>query len=48
MQVKSEMWVPIPAQSVTVYCDEKTAAVEVKQDFLGNDLPYRFPSTSLT
>lgn len=33
------MWVPIPAQSVAVHCQEETAAVEVKQDFLGNDLP---------
>lgn len=39
MPVKSEVWLPIPAQSVAVYCGEETASVEVKQDFLGNDLP---------
>ncbi|XP_075868510.1 zona pellucida sperm-binding protein 3-like [Nelusetta ayraudi] len=36
MPVKSEVWLPIPAQSVAVYCGEETASVEVKQDFLGN------------
>lgn len=36
MPVKSEMSVPIPAQSVAISCGEETAAVEVKQDFLGN------------
>lgn len=39
MPVKSEVWLPIPAQSVAVNCGEETASVEVKQDFLGNDLP---------
>lgn len=39
MPVKSEVWLPIPAQSVAVHCGEETASVEVKQDFLGNDLP---------
>lgn len=44
MQVKSEMWIPIPAQSVTVHCDEETAVVEVKQDFLGKNLaPHYLP-----
>lgn len=39
MPVKSEVWVPIPAQSVTVHCGEEMASVEVKQDFLGKDIP---------
>lgn len=39
MPVKSEVRLPIPAQSVAVNCGEETASVEVKQDFLGNDLP---------
>lgn len=42
VQAKSEVWVPNPAQSVAVHCDEETAAVEVKQDFLGNDFPPRY------
>lgn len=44
----SEMRVPIPAHSVAVHCDEETAAVEVKQDFLGNDLSHDPVSSSIT
>lgn len=38
MQVKSEQRVPVPASSVAVHCGEGMAAVEVKQNFLGNAL----------
>lgn len=37
MRVKSEWRVPVPASSVAVRCGEGMAAVEVKQNFLGND-----------
>lgn len=36
MLVKSEQRVPIPADSVTVQCDEGEIIVDVKQNFLGN------------
>lgn len=37
MLVKSEQRVPVPAASVAVRCGEGEVAVEVKQNFLGND-----------
>lgn len=42
MQVKSEQQVPVPASSVAVHCGEGMVAVEVKQNFLGNDYPLWF------
>lgn len=39
--VKSERRVPMPAASVAVRCGEREVAIEVKQNFLGNDCHLR-------